>query len=90
MAGRSEAARFRAGQAMKPALSVKQKKLFSFILQYLVDNGMQPAGSEMMTYMGVSSPNAITCLLNGLEKKGYIERNQCRARGLKIIEWSAQ
>lgn len=66
------------------ALTGRQKELYDFIVQHLIDNGCQPSCTEMMEHMSVSSPNSIQSMLASMERKGYVLRTG-KARAMKIL-----
>lgn len=74
----------------RPPLSVRQTELFSYIVHYLKERGFQPSHKEMMEHLGVTSPNAVQCILKAIEKKGYIERQIGMTRALKIVDWAIE
>lgn len=65
-------------------ITKKQQKLLDFIEEYQFENGKSPTFAEMRTHMKVVSDNAILKHLIGLEKKGFIEKDDT-PRGIKLL-----
>src|SRR5580704_1083202 len=57
------------------SITDRQKQLLQFIIGQVRDHNMPPSVSEMATYLGVKSKNAVAKLLDGLEEGGYIKIN---------------
>lgn len=61
-------------------LTPRQYRLWEFIRFHSLFNGKTPTYREMMEFMGNSSPNAIYCLIERMELKGYLKRETARKR----------
>lgn len=59
-----------------------QDKVFSFIKEYVAENGESPTIAEMSEYLGITPP-AVLFHLKNLEKKGMIVRSS-KNRGIKL------
>jgi len=68
-------------QAMTP----KQKMVFEFIENYQLQNGSSPTIREIKEYLEVSSDNSVLKHLNGLQEKGYIQKDDT-PRGIKLLD----
>ncbi len=71
---------------MRTPLTERQNDAFEYIRRCIRDRRTPPTIQEMGTELGVRSPNAVVKLLKALERKGYIEREPRRARGLRIVD----
>jgi len=65
-------------------LTDQQKKLLSFIAEYIASRGYAPTFREMASFLGCRI-NGVTCHLSALRKKGYIQREDTRARAIKVV-----
>ena len=65
-------------------LTLKQKKLLDYIVQYCSSNKIYPTFDEMRNYLNIKSKSGIHKLLLSLEDKGIIERLPHKARALKL------
>lgn len=65
-------------------LTKKQAKLLKFIEKYQWEHGSSPTLREMREYFNVSSDNSILKHLTGLQKKGYIQKDDT-PRGIKML-----
>ncbi len=71
---------------MKARLTERQNDAFEFIRSYMRDYRKPPTIIEIGQALGIRSTNGVFKLLNALEKKGYIEREQHAARGLRLVD----
>lgn len=69
-------------------LTEKQQIALSWIESYVDENGFSPSRNEICVHMGYKSPNAAQCLLNALEKKGFIKIQRVKARGITLLNKS--
>ena len=65
-------------------LTLKQKKLLDYIIQYCSSNKIYPTFDEMRNHLNIKSKSGIHKLLSSLEDKGVIERLPHKARALKL------
>ena len=65
-------------------LTLKQKKLLDYIVQYCSSNKIYPTFDEMRSFLNIKSKSGIHKLLSSLEDKGIIERLPHKARALKL------
>lgn len=67
-------------------ITLKQKKVLELIYGSIKDSGFPPTLADLRSDLGVSSNQSILNFLDALEKKGFIEREDGKARGIKIKE----
>ena len=65
-------------------LTLKQKILLDYIVQYCSSNKIYPTFDEMRSFLNIKSKSGIHKLLSSLEDKGIIERLPHKARALKL------
>lgn len=70
---------------MSIALTKRQKELLGIIYRYIEKTGYPPTFEEMRERLGVSSNQSVIDLLNKLEEKHTIKRNESAARGITIL-----
>lgn len=75
---------------MKPTLTEKQQKIFSFIVGYLRQHKFPPSMGEIKDEFKFKSLNSVSCHLRALEKKGYVTRyhsnGRIRSRSIEIVD----
>ena len=69
---------------MTKSITEIQEKVFQTIIQFVEERGFPPTIREIMGILGYSSVNNVQRILNILEKKGFIKRNQ--RGGARCIE----
>ena len=65
-------------------LTVKQKKLLDFLIDYYSKNHVYPTFDEMRDFLQIKSKSGIHKLLSSLEEKGFVNRLPHKARALSI------
>ena len=65
-------------------LTVKQKKLLDFLIDYYNKNNVYPTFDEMRNFLQIKSKSGIHKLLSSLEEKGFVNRLPHKARALSI------
>ena len=65
-------------------LTVAQKELYDWIVEFLNHHGHAPSIRQMMEAMGLRSPAPIQSRLRYLQKKGWIQWQPGRARTLQL------
>ena len=71
------------------SLSARQEKMLNFIRRYLSQSQFPPTIREIGESVGITSTSVVNYNLNVLEKKGFIERDENVARGLRLLERSS-
>lgn len=62
-----------------------QQRILVCIAQHLRDCGMPPTNRELGQEIGVQSTGHVDYHLSQLERKGFIERNAHKSRGLRLL-----
>lgn len=68
----------------KVALTPRQKQIYEFIKDKILNRGYGPTVREIGTYCDIASPNGVACHLKALEKKGMIDRDEKVSRGIRL------
>lgn len=66
-------------------ITSRQKELLSIIYEYVKNTGYPPTFEEMRASLNVSSNQSVIDLLEKLQKKGFVKRNESVARGITIL-----
>ncbi len=72
--------------ATKPTLTKRQKEIYEFLKDKIVNRGYGPTVREIGTHFGIRSPNGVMCHLKALEKKGLITREAHMSRAIQLTE----
>lgn len=67
-------------------LTPRQREIFEFIKQMVIEMGRPPSLREIGENFGINSTNGVRSVLEALERKGYIKRNRYLSRGIEIIK----
>lgn len=71
---------------MTKKLTERQREIFGFIRDSIRTHNCPPTVREIADHFGFRSPKAATDHLNALEKKGYIQRRNSKARNIELPE----
>jgi repressor LexA len=70
----------------KNLLTTKQRAIYDFIKDKIVNRGYGPTVREIGAGFKIRSPNGVMCHLKALEKKGLISREAHMSRAIQISE----
>ena len=65
-------------------LTEKQKLVFAFVREQIVQRGYGPTVREIGEQFHIRSPNGVMCHLRALEKKGLIYRSPNKSRAIEL------
>lgn len=68
-----------------PPITKRQKELLLIIYKSIKNSGYPPTFEEMKDKLEVTSNQSVLDVLQALESKGYIKREEGMARGIKIL-----
>ena len=68
------------------SLSVKQRRIFEFINEFMVENPFPPTIRDIAHNGGISSTSVVDYNLRILEREGYISRTADVSRGIRLIK----
>jgi len=69
-----------------PTLTKRQKEIYEFLKDKIVNRGYGPTVREIGSHFGIRSPNGVMCHLKALEKKGLITRESHMSRAIQLTE----
>ena len=62
----------------------KQQEILDFIEAYIRDNGYPPSIREICAAVNLKSSSTVYTHLEALKRKGYIERDDSKTRGIRL------
>src|SRR5262249_11826271 len=71
----------------KPALTTRQREIYEFLKDKIVNRGYGPTVREIGARFGIRSPNGVMCHLKALEKKGLITRESHMSRAIQLSDF---
>jgi len=74
------------GTSTKPALTPRQREIYDFLKDKIVNRGYGPTVREIGAHFDIKSPNGVMCHLKALEKKGLITRESHMSRAIQLTE----
>ncbi|MCC7055252.1 MAG: repressor LexA [Gemmatimonadaceae bacterium] len=70
---------------MSDVLTPVEEKVYQYLIEFLAANSYQPSIREIGREFDIKSTKTVSDVLGSLARKGYIQRNQARSRGLRIL-----
>lgn len=70
---------------MSNTLTPTEEKVYQYLIEFLAANSYQPSIREIGRQFAIKSTKTVSDVLGSLARKGYIQRNQARSRGLRIL-----
>src|SRR5262245_32344634 len=74
---------------MPEQLTQMERRVYHYLIDFLSENTFQPSIREIARKFRIKSTKSVSDILIALANKGYIERQEARSRGVKIIGYSA-
>lgn len=74
---------------MSEPLTQLEKRVYHYMIDFLATNTYQPSIREIAREFQIKSTKTVSDLLQSLETKGYIEREESRSRGVRLLGFSA-
>ncbi|ADG68069.1 LexA repressor [Planctopirus limnophila DSM 3776] len=71
---------------MKVNLTTRQKEIYDFLRDKIMNRGYGPTVREIGTHFGIRSPNGVMCHLKALERKGLISRESHMSRAIQLAD----
>jgi len=78
------------GTKEKPQLTQRQKEIYLFLRDKILNRGYGPTVREIGSHFGIRSPNGVMCHLKALEKKGLITRESHMSRAIQLTDSPAK
>jgi repressor LexA len=74
---------------MSEQLTMLEGQVYHYLIDFLAENTYQPSIREIARKFHIKSTKTVSDLLHALENKGYIERDESRSRGVRLLGYSA-
>ena len=75
---------------MTEPLTPLERRVYHYLIDFLAENTYQPSIREIAKKFRIKSTKTVSDLLGSLSQKGFIERDQSRSRGVRIVGQSGQ
>jgi repressor LexA len=75
---------------MTEPLTPLERRVYHYLIDFLAENTYQPSIREIAKKFRIKSTKTVSDLLASLSMKGYIERDQSRSRGVRIVGYAGQ
>jgi len=73
---------------MTEPLTPLERRVYHYLIDFLAENTYQPSIREIAKKFRIKSTKTVSDLLASLSQKGFIERDQSRSRGVRIVGFS--
>jgi repressor LexA len=73
---------------MNEPLTPLERRVYHYLIDFLAENTYQPSIREIANKFRIKSTKTVSDLLASLSQKGFIERDQSRSRGVRIVGFS--
>ena len=73
---------------MPDTLSAVEQKVYHYLIDFLTAHTYQPSVREIGKRFRIKSTKTVSELLHALERKGYIERDPSRSRGVRLLGYA--
>src|SRR5215213_4257447 len=74
---------------MPEPLTTLEQRVYRYLIDFLAANTYQPSIREIARKFRIKSTKTVSDLLHALEAKGYIERDESRSRGVRLLGFAA-
>ena len=74
---------------MSEPLTPIERRVYHYMIDFLAENTYQPSIREIARKFRIKSTKTVSDLLHALESKGYIERDESRSRGVRLLGFAA-
>ena len=73
---------------MTEPLTPLERRVYHYLIDFLAENTYQPSIREIAKKFRIKSTKTVSDLLAALSQKGFIERDQSRSRGVRIVGYA--
>ncbi len=74
---------------MTQPLTQLEQRVYHYLLDFLSENTYQPSIREIARRFQIKSTKTVSDLLHALENKGFIERDESRSRGVRLLGYAS-
>ena len=73
---------------MAEPLTQLERRVYHYMIDFLAENTYQPSIREIAKKFRIKSTKTVSDLLHALASKGYIERDESRSRGVRLLGYA--
>jgi len=73
---------------MPDQLTELEQRVYHYMIDFLASNTYQPSIRDIARQFHIKSTKTVSDLLHALERKGFIERDESRSRGVRLLGFS--
>src|SRR5690349_15612919 len=74
---------------MTEPLTPLERRVYHYLIDFLAQNTYQPSIREIAKKFRIKSTKTVSDLLHALATKGYIERDESRSRGVRLLGFAS-
>src|SRR5919112_205048 len=74
---------------MPEPLSPTERRVYQYLIDFLAENTYQPSVREIGKRFRIKSTKTVSDLLQSLARKGFIERDPSRSRGVRLVGYQS-
>ena len=74
---------------MAEPLTQLERRVYHYMIDFLAENTYQPSIRDIAKKFRIKSTKTVSDLLHALASKGYIERDESRSRGVRLLGYAA-
>jgi len=74
---------------MTEPLTQIERRVYHYMIDFLAENTYQPSIREIAKKFRIKSTKTVSDLLHALANKGYIERDESRSRGVRLLGYAS-
>ncbi len=73
---------------MAEPLTQMERRVYHYLIDFLAENTFQPSIREIARKFRIKSTKTVSDILIGLANKGFIERQDARSRGVRLLGYA--
>src|ERR1700741_101962 len=74
---------------MPEPITQLERRVYHYMIDFLAENTYQPSIREIAKKFRIKSTKTVSDLLHSLAHKGYIERDESRSRGVRLLGFAS-
>jgi len=74
---------------MPQPLTATERAVYEFLLDFLSEHTYQPSVREIGRRFGIKSTKTVSQLLHAIARKGYVELDPARSRGVRLLGYAS-
>src|SRR5215208_7297082 len=73
---------------MTESLTSLERRVYHYLIDFLAENTYQPSIREIGRRFRIKSTKTVSDILQALARKGFIERDPSRSRGVRLVGYT--